>query len=181
MRIYCSLCHEFSIIDIYWTSKSVWCNFQDDKYVIKMSKNESFQSKKNLWGRQSCPQVVFQMNETKSNKALPYPSTIRGCTLICIVIHVFSLHFLFSHLLNQFLCSAVAEPQIQIFEQPKQRGMRFRYKCEGRSAGSIPGENSSDNNRTYPSVQVGHRKVYISLLLYLSYQPELPRLADPLV
>lgn len=88
-----------------------------------------------------------------------HSSTIRGCTLICIVIHVFTLHFLFSHPLNQFLCSAVAEPQIQIFEQPKQRGMRFRYKCEGRSAGSIPGENSSDNNRTYPSVQVGHRKM----------------------
>lgn len=46
------------------------------------------------------------------------------------------------------------QPEIQIFEQPKQRGMRFRYKCEGRSAGSIPGENSSDNNRTYPSLQV---------------------------
>ncbi|KAM3863142.1 proto-oncogene c-Rel [Diretmus argenteus] len=32
--------------------------------------------------------------------------------------------------------------------------MRFRYKCEGRSAGSIPGERSSDNNRTYPSLQI---------------------------
>lgn len=49
---------------------------------------------------------------------------------------------------------AVGEPCAQIFEQPKQRGMRFRYKCEGRSAGSIPGERSSDNNRTYPSIQV---------------------------
>ncbi|XP_068184152.1 proto-oncogene c-Rel isoform X2 [Antennarius striatus] len=48
----------------------------------------------------------------------------------------------------------MAEPETQIFEQPKQRGMRFRYKCEGRSAGSIPGENSSDNNRTYPSLQI---------------------------
>ncbi|XP_068597277.1 proto-oncogene c-Rel [Brachionichthys hirsutus] len=48
----------------------------------------------------------------------------------------------------------LAEPEAQIFEQPKQRGMRFRYKCEGRSAGSIPGENSSDNNRTYPSLQI---------------------------
>lgn len=56
---------------------------------------------------------------------------------------------------HHLLCPAVAEPHIQIFEQPKQRGMRFRYKCEGRSAGSIPGEHSSDNNRTYPSVQVG--------------------------
>uniref|UniRef100_A0A4W4GHW7 RHD domain-containing protein n=1 Tax=Electrophorus electricus TaxID=8005 RepID=A0A4W4GHW7_ELEEL len=59
-------------------------------------------------------------------------------------------------------------PCVQIFEQPKQRGMRFRYKCEGRSAGSIPGERSSDNNRTYPSIQIlntcGKGKVRVSLV-----------------
>lgn len=59
-----------------------------------------------------------------------------------------------SDLWRSVTTSAVLQPEIQIFEQPKQRGMRFRYKCEGRSAGSIPGENSSDNNRTYPSLQV---------------------------
>lgn len=62
----------------------------------------------------------------------------------------------------------MAEPSIQIFEQPKQRGMRFRYKCEGRSAGSIPGEKSSDNNRTYPSLQImnysGKGKVCVYLV-----------------
>ncbi|XP_042358572.1 proto-oncogene c-Rel [Plectropomus leopardus] len=62
----------------------------------------------------------------------------------------------------------MAEPAIQIFEQPKQRGMRFRYKCEGRSAGSIPGEKSSDNNRTYPSLQIlnycGKGKVRVYLV-----------------
>ncbi|XP_062850858.1 proto-oncogene c-Rel [Trichomycterus rosablanca] len=62
----------------------------------------------------------------------------------------------------------VGGPCAQIFEQPKQRGMRFRYKCEGRSAGSIPGEKSSDNNRTYPSIQIlntcGRGKVRVSLV-----------------
>uniref|UniRef100_A0A665T9R8 RHD domain-containing protein n=1 Tax=Echeneis naucrates TaxID=173247 RepID=A0A665T9R8_ECHNA len=62
----------------------------------------------------------------------------------------------------------VPAPAIQIFEQPKQRGMRFRYKCEGRSAGSIPGEKSSDNNRTYPSLQIlnysGKGKVCVCLV-----------------
>ncbi|XP_029963151.1 proto-oncogene c-Rel-like isoform X1 [Salarias fasciatus] len=62
----------------------------------------------------------------------------------------------------------MAEPSIQMFEQPKPRGMRFRYKCEGRSAGSIPGERSSDNNRTYPSLQIlnycGKGKVRVSLV-----------------
>ncbi|CAL8255271.1 unnamed protein product [Lota lota] len=46
--------------------------------------------------------------------------------------------------------------------------MRFRYKCEGRSAGSIPGERSFDNNRTYPSLQIlnycGKGKVRVSLV-----------------
>ncbi|XP_061819117.1 proto-oncogene c-Rel isoform X1 [Nerophis lumbriciformis] len=62
----------------------------------------------------------------------------------------------------------VAVPEIRIFEQPRPRGMRFRYKCEGRSAGSIPGENSTDNNRTYPSLQIlnycGKGKVYVYLV-----------------
>ncbi|XP_018606544.1 proto-oncogene c-Rel-like [Scleropages formosus] len=60
------------------------------------------------------------------------------------------------------------EPCVQIFEQPKQRGMRFRYKCEGRSAGSILGEWSSDDNKTYPSIQIqnffGKVKVRVSLV-----------------
>uniref|UniRef100_A0A803Y9R7 RHD domain-containing protein n=1 Tax=Meleagris gallopavo TaxID=9103 RepID=A0A803Y9R7_MELGA len=59
--------------------------------------------------------------------------------------------------------SRISEPYIEIFEQPRQRGMRFRYKCEGRSAGSIPGEHSTDNNKTFPSIQV-------ILLLSISYQ-----------
>ncbi|XP_075720619.1 proto-oncogene c-Rel [Rhinoderma darwinii] len=64
----------------------------------------------------------------------------------------------------------MGEPYIEIFEQPRQRGMRFRYKCEGRSAGSILGERSSENNRTYPSIQLqnmnynGKGKVRVTLV-----------------
>ncbi|XP_077351212.1 proto-oncogene c-Rel [Festucalex cinctus] len=62
----------------------------------------------------------------------------------------------------------MGEPAIRIFEQPRPRGMRFRYKCEGRSAGSIPGENSTDNSRTYPSLQIlnycGKGKVCVYLV-----------------
>ncbi|XP_039254774.1 dorsal-related immunity factor Dif-like [Styela clava] len=45
-------------------------------------------------------------------------------------------------------------PQIVITEQPKQRGMRFRYECEGRSAGSIPGVNTNSDRKTWPTIQV---------------------------
>ncbi|PNJ38441.1 RELA isoform 20 [Pongo abelii] len=44
-------------------------------------------------------------------------------------------------------------PYVEIIEQPKQRGMRFRYKCEGRSAGSIPGERSTDTTKTHPTIK----------------------------
>ena len=47
-----------------------------------------------------------------------------------------------------------AEPWVEIIEQPKSRGLRFRYECEGRSAGSIPGEHSTTENRTYPTIKV---------------------------
>ncbi|XP_029381963.1 transcription factor p65 isoform X2 [Echeneis naucrates] len=61
-----------------------------------------------------------------------------------------------------------ATPFIEIIEQPKQRGMRFRYKCEGRSAGSIPGEKSNDTTKTHPAIKVhnysGPLHVRISLV-----------------
>ena len=46
------------------------------------------------------------------------------------------------------------EPWLEIQEEPKSKGIRFRYKCEGRSAGSIPGESSSNEHKTFPSVKV---------------------------
>ncbi|XP_044290765.1 transcription factor RelB isoform X2 [Varanus komodoensis] len=45
-------------------------------------------------------------------------------------------------------------PRLVITEQPKQRGMRFRYQCEGRSAGSILGECSTDTNKTLPTIEL---------------------------
>ena len=48
------------------------------------------------------------------------------------------------------------QPSIEVIEQPRSRGLRFRYKCEGRSAGTIPGESSTNENRTYPTIRVSH-------------------------
>lgn len=45
-------------------------------------------------------------------------------------------------------------PYIEIIEQPASKALRFRYECEGRSAGSIPGVNSTTENKTYPTIQV---------------------------
>lgn len=47
---------------------------------------------------------------------------------------------------------------VRITEQPASKALRFRYECEGRSAGSIPGVLSSPENKTFPSIQVvGYR------------------------
>lgn len=44
--------------------------------------------------------------------------------------------------------------EVRIIEQPASKALRFRYECEGRSAGSIPGVNSSPENKTFPTIQV---------------------------
>lgn len=46
-------------------------------------------------------------------------------------------------------------PYVKIVEQPASKALRFRYECEGRSAGSIPGVSSTPENKTFPSIQVG--------------------------
>uniref|UniRef100_A0A9J8B9M6 V-rel avian reticuloendotheliosis viral oncogene homolog A n=1 Tax=Cyprinus carpio carpio TaxID=630221 RepID=A0A9J8B9M6_CYPCA len=66
------------------------------------------------------------------------------------------------------VCLSEGHPYVEIIEQPKARGMRFRYKCEGRSAGSIPGEKSNDTTKTHPAIKVhnysGPLRVRISLV-----------------
>lgn len=50
-------------------------------------------------------------------------------------------------------------PTLAVVEQPKERGMRFRYECEGRSAGSILGASSGDSNKTLPAIEVPNRSI----------------------
>jgi c-Rel proto-oncogene protein len=50
------------------------------------------------------------------------------------------------------------QPYVRIVEQPAKCALRFRYECEGRSAGSIPGSGATADNKTYPTIQVcGYR------------------------
>uniref|UniRef100_A0A8C2PSZ5 Nuclear factor of kappa light polypeptide gene enhancer in B-cells 1 n=1 Tax=Cyprinus carpio TaxID=7962 RepID=A0A8C2PSZ5_CYPCA len=44
-------------------------------------------------------------------------------------------------------------PYLRIVEQPKQRGFRFRYGCEGPSHGGLPGASSEKNRKSYPQVK----------------------------
>lgn len=45
-------------------------------------------------------------------------------------------------------------PYVKILEQPAPKALRFRYKCEGRSAGSIPGANNTPEIKTFPTIQI---------------------------
>ncbi|XP_037712358.1 embryonic polarity protein dorsal isoform X1 [Drosophila subpulchrella] len=51
--------------------------------------------------------------------------------------------------------SAKSGPYLRIVEEPTNNIIRFRYKCEGRTAGSIPGMNSSpETGKTFPTIEV---------------------------
>jgi Rel/ankyrin family protein len=58
-----------------------------------------------------------------------------------------------SPLMNGSPAEAMA-PYVIIEEQPAPKALRFRYECEGRSAGAIPGSNSTTENKTYPTIKV---------------------------
>ncbi|XP_057694525.1 transcription factor RelB homolog isoform X2 [Corythoichthys intestinalis] len=71
------------------------------------------------------------------------------------------------------------KPKLVVVEQPKERGMRFRYECEGRSAGSILGASGSESNKTQPAVEiqgsVEHlKKVTVTVSLVTKDPPHRP-------
>lgn len=43
---------------------------------------------------------------------------------------------------------------VRIVEQPASKALRFRYECEGRSAGSLPGVHSTPEVKTFPTIQI---------------------------
>ncbi|XP_043491218.1 embryonic polarity protein dorsal-like isoform X3 [Polistes fuscatus] len=70
----------------------------------------------------------------------------------------------------------MAQPYVEIVEQPASKSLRFRYECEGRSAGSIPGINSTPENKTFPTIRIvgykGRAVVVVSCVTKdLPYRP----------
>ncbi|KAE8591098.1 hypothetical protein XENTR_v10018312 [Xenopus tropicalis] len=60
---------------------------------------------------------------------------------------------------------------LSIIEQPKQRGFRFRYVCEGPSHGGLPGASSEKGKKTYPTVKifnyVGMARIEVDLVTHI--------------
>ncbi|XP_053507296.1 nuclear factor NF-kappa-B p105 subunit isoform X2 [Ictalurus furcatus] len=67
-------------------------------------------------------------------------------------------------------------PCLQITEQPKQRGFRFRYGCEGPSHGGLPGACSEKNRKTYPQVKICHYQGPARIVVQLVTNSKQPHL-----
>lgn len=59
------------------------------------------------------------------------------------------------------------KPKLVVVEEPKERGMRFRYECEGRSAGSILGTSSTETTKTQPAIEVDTLQLHLLFVLDL--------------
>jgi len=61
---------------------------------------------------------------------------------------------------------ALKNVQVRIIEEPAENKHRFRYKSEGRATGTLLGENSTDEIKTYPRLQIrgyqGPAHVYLT-------------------
>ncbi|XP_043559627.1 nuclear factor NF-kappa-B p105 subunit-like isoform X4 [Chiloscyllium plagiosum] len=68
------------------------------------------------------------------------------------------------------------DPYIEIIEQPKQRGFRFRYGCEGPSHGGLPGVSSEKNKKTYPTVKIHNYTGPVKIIVQLVTIDEPPLL-----
>ncbi|XP_056906444.1 transcription factor RelB isoform X1 [Takifugu flavidus] len=80
---------------------------------------------------------------------------------------------------TEMLERILQKPKLVVVEEPKERGMRFRYECEGRSAGSILGASSTETNKTQPAVEIqgpiDHlKKVTITVSLVTKDPPHRP-------
>nr|XP_056705480.1 nuclear factor NF-kappa-B p100 subunit [Euleptes europaea] len=71
---------------------------------------------------------------------------------------------------KELLMETVEGPFLTIIEQPKQRGFRFRYGCEGPSHGGLPGASSEKGHKTYPTVKisnyVGQARIEVDLVTH---------------
>ncbi|XP_029301761.1 transcription factor p65 isoform X2 [Cottoperca gobio] len=71
------------------------------------------------------------------------------------------------------------KPKLVVLEEPKERGMRFRYECEGRSAGSILGASSTESNKCQPAIEIQGpidylKKVTVTVSLVTKDPPHRP-------
>ena len=65
------------------------------------------------------------------------------------------------------------QPTLSVLLEPLQRGYRYRYMCEGSAHGPIPGETSTKENKTYPTIRVDNCPPNAVIYLHVSLCTEL--------
>jgi hypothetical protein len=74
---------------------------------------------------------------------------------------------------TSFNCGQINGPYVKIIEQPAKCGVRFRYECEGRISGAIPGSTATTISPTYPTIKIfnyeGRAKVIVSCITKSNY------------
>ena len=69
-----------------------------------------------------------------------------------------------------------SKARLIIVEEPRQRGFRFRYSCEGPSHGGLPGDTSEKNRKSYPTVKLeGYEGEAARVVVSLVTQDDPPR------
>ncbi|KAG7322157.1 hypothetical protein KOW79_015015 [Hemibagrus wyckioides] len=100
-----------------------------------------------------CTSKNFEMFPSANTSALPSTRGSRGQRRATASAGAQN-HLRSQHIGTEQLEQLLEKPELVVVEQPKERGMRFRYECEGRSAGSILGASSTDVKKTLPAIEL---------------------------
>merc|ERR1711915_296404 len=79
-------------------------------------------------------------------------------------------------LLDPILAPMDQKPSVHILEQPASHKLRFRYQCEGRGAGALQGQYSTQDRKTYPKIQiVGTNRKACVVVSCVTHDTDIPR------
>merc|ERR1712183_158434 len=82
----------------------------------------------------------------------------------------------FQNLLSPEVATVEKKPSVKILEQPKSNTLRFRYQCEGRGAGALQGQHSSQERKTFPKIQiVGTSRPAVVVVSCVTHDTEPPK------
>ncbi|XP_032515342.1 embryonic polarity protein dorsal isoform X2 [Danaus plexippus] len=103
-----------------------------------------------FWGLTVVPEGVLHVDHSEAGQ----PSNLNISDVIEAITKADPLFGPGVEAMPRPLTSHPGQTYVRIVEQPAGKALRFRYECEGRSAGSIPGVNSTLERKTYPTIEI---------------------------
>ena len=72
--------------------------------------------------------------------------------------------------------TAEQKPSVRILEQPASHKLRFRYQCEGRGTGTLQGQFSTADKKTFPKIQIlGYKGPAVVVVSCTTHDTDQPR------